>query len=352
MGLRTAARGSDTTQIQARRWCERNVMPDEIMVQEGYSAPLPTAPQVERVRGSNAYRLASPRWRSRLDSLRTFRVVALPLGVSGPVTTVVRLNGTTRTLEVLPHAEQLNRVFYDARLFAGVDYFMTSSSVRGRYLADSARFPVQAGFYALLGAAGEELARFRPAGSIDGPEIVVYRLGPRYREAIAARGEPDSLWWADCVPREYREAISGIAVESASGLPAWIGTLGTLYDQRVRPFAELMTLELAATGRWAAARGFALATHTVHPDDETAATLLSVASRLTGRPAAARAAIERLQAARPEAGRSPVVRFEYARALQQSGEHARAREMLRELSAAPPGDPIGEEARRLLARRS
>ncbi len=224
-GLRAGARGSDTTQIQARRWCERFLKPSDLMVQEGYSARLPTAHQMANARASDWFRKASPEWRERMERVRTYRVVALPFAVSGSITEVIRLpNGGARELDVLPHAEQLNQVFYDPRLFDGVEYFMTSSSIRDRYLADTKRFPVQAAFYRLLDTAGEEVVRFTPHGVVEGPEIVVRKLGSRYRAAIIARGGVDSLWWTRCVPREYRSQVTAMlgphpAPEKATRLP-------------------------------------------------------------------------------------------------------------------------------------
>jgi hypothetical protein len=257
---------------------------------------------------------------------------------------------------------------------------------------------------------------FAPRGTTEGPEIVVYKLGSRYRAAIRARGELDSLWWTNCVPREYRArvtammtprtdrgsrlasaparpgsevhseattrrvpilppppdtttdanlaaAVPGTATAVRRGLdptsvrpephqlPAWMKSLSPVYDRRVRMFVDLMTLHLAETGRWDPARQFALATHVVHPEDETAAIFLSIASRRGGRPGAARNALERTLAARPQAAASDPLRIEYARALRESGDPAAARRELIALARAPEGDPIGDEARRLLATR-
>jgi Dolichyl-phosphate-mannose-protein mannosyltransferase len=415
-GLRAGARGSDTTQIQARRWCERHLKPTDLLVQEGYSARLPTGHQVAAVRASGWFQKASPEWRERLEDVRTYRVVALPFAVSGSITEVVRLpNGKTRELDVLPHAEQLNQVYYDPRLFDGVDYFMTSSSVRDRYLADTKRFPVQSAFYRLLDTAGEEVVRFTPRGVVDGPEIVVRKLGSRYRAAILARGGLDSLWWTRCVPREYRDLVtalldptheaekpsrlpepvaqlpdSGIAsledslaledldldegsvvpaasdlvasepvrrpilpksewTEDEVGMAPWVGTLTTFYDRRVRAFAELMAVQLAETGQWEAARRFALATRVMHPDDEAAAIMLSVTSRHSGQPQAARAVIEHALDLRPPEARGGGLLLEYAHALRESGDRVNARLVLTALAEAPVGNVVGDEARRLLA---
>jgi hypothetical protein len=219
-GLRAASLGSDTTQLQARRWVEKFLRPTELLVQEGYSARLPTAAQAEIVRESAEYRLASKGWREKLDGITTYRVVPLPLSVSGRLTVTVQPVGAgAEELPVVEHADQLNQVFYDARLFAGVDYFMTSSAVRGRYERDGKRFPTQAGFYRLLDNAAEVVARFKSRGDVEGPEIVVYRLGSRYRAGIEMRGALDSLWWTASIMREFRERAGTLLVPRAPAPP-------------------------------------------------------------------------------------------------------------------------------------
>src|SRR5262249_6323518 len=45
-----AAQGSDTTQMEARRWCDQNLRADALLVQEGYAARLPTQLLRERLR--------------------------------------------------------------------------------------------------------------------------------------------------------------------------------------------------------------------------------------------------------------------------------------------------------------
>lgn len=219
-GLRAASLGSDTTQLQARRWIERFLRPTELLVQEGHSARVPTAAQAEVVRESPEYRLASARWRAKLDRIATYRVVPLPLAVSGRITVAVQPVGAgAEELPVVEHADQLNQIFYDPRIFAGVDYFMTSSAVRGRYERDAKRFPTQAAFYRLLENAAEVVARFRARGDVEGPEIVVYRLGSRYRAGIEMRGALDSLWWTACVMREFRERAGAVLVPRAPAPP-------------------------------------------------------------------------------------------------------------------------------------
>jgi hypothetical protein len=65
-------------------------------------------------------------------------------------------------------------VYYDPALYASADAFVVSGSVRERYRAEPARFPVQCAFYDRLESRWREAARIRPATG-DGPELVIYR---------------------------------------------------------------------------------------------------------------------------------------------------------------------------------
>jgi hypothetical protein len=51
--------------------------------------------------------------------------------------------GPAVDVEVFPHAADFNRMVYEPRLLQGVDYFATSSAVRGRFEADTARYAVE-----------------------------------------------------------------------------------------------------------------------------------------------------------------------------------------------------------------
>src|SRR5262249_40052937 len=71
-GVTTAARGIDTTQLAARRWCEANVARDELIVEEGYAARLPSALLIQNVATGPVYHLASDAARARFDAVRPF----------------------------------------------------------------------------------------------------------------------------------------------------------------------------------------------------------------------------------------------------------------------------------------
>ena len=214
-GVRVAWSGADTTPLQARRWADRHLRPGDVIVQEVSSANLVSETQLEERRAAPEFQLASQEIRARAAGVRTHRVVAIPPGDPGRVT--VRLataGGASREIEVFPNAAALHPLFYDPRLFVAADYVMTSSAVRARFEADPVRFAAPCALYRLLDATTEIVARFRPSGRVEGPEIVVYHIGSRYRSAAASLGTLDPLWWTATIPGGYRGLAARIAAEA------------------------------------------------------------------------------------------------------------------------------------------
>src|SRR5204862_4650731 len=125
-------------------------------------------------------------------------VVVVPLSVSGHCLAVLHPQGGPPQgveVAVFPHAVDFNQVFYDPRVFGLADYVLTSGAVRGRFEADSIRFRREVDLYRRLDRAADVVARFRPEGGRVGPEIVIYRLGDRFRSTLAPQGRLDPLWW-------------------------------------------------------------------------------------------------------------------------------------------------------------
>ena len=353
------ASGADT-RIEARRWCEAHLTPRDLVIQEHYGAPLLGRMDWLNVRGGETYALASPAVRKRYDERRWFSATTLPLAVVGSSANRVRpRSGPPVDVEVFPHAADFNHVVYDPRLFQGVDYFATSSAVRGRFTADPARYAVENRLYALVDAVAETAARFLPRAGGGGPEIVFYRLGPRAQRSLAAFGPLDTLWWAEAIPRAYRERAerlleperpSGGAVRLPDGTPAlWVLSLRAVYQYLFADFAIVMGSELADRGRYAEARRFAAANLVVAPEDEQACVLHAVCSAQLGELAASRAVIERsLRAYRAAGQDSPTLRLHYGEVLLNLGDRAGARRELEAVAAA--GGEVGAEARRRLDR--
>ena len=360
--LQAAQSGAESTQLEARRWCESNLAHDALLLQEAYAAHLPDCLLMQDARSAPAYRLASDKVRDRFDAIQCFHVVALPLQVSGSVVQSLAAKGSPPvTVPVVGHAIDLNRIYYDPSLFAGADYVMTSRAVRGRFEADSARHPVACALYRLLDSRAEVVARFGPHARTVGPEIVVYRIGPGFREAPEIQDEIDPHWWADAIPDEYRqsaqrllapnESAEWVAADSTFAVPpAWVRSLAGLYSGKVRAFAAEMANELALAGRDAAARALARATLEVLPGDAEACKVYAVCSGRMGRWRDARRATERTIAAQNGGEPEPGFALAHARALAHTGDPAGALRVLQSLATvAGEGDPVGQEARRMIA---
>ncbi len=219
-GLHAAWIGSDTTNLEARRWSERFLRPGDVMVQEDYSARLYSESQVLDAQSAPEYRLASPDARSGITSLRTYGVVTLPPPAAGRIVNLLQPERRApREIEVFPNASDLAQAFYDPRLYTACDYVMTSGAVRAPFELEPRRYPVECALYRLLDATCEVVVRFAPHGAVEGPEIRVYRIGSHFRSAVEARGALDSLWWSNSVPNGYR-ALAGRILAPPPHAPA------------------------------------------------------------------------------------------------------------------------------------
>jgi tetratricopeptide (TPR) repeat protein len=108
--------------------------------------------------------------------------------------------------------------------------------------------------------------------------VDIYRIGERARDEIVRAGPLHPLWWAECVPpafrSEYEELVvepaqrSGGALVRADGTVApWVEALAGFFDEDIRPFARLLSWELAHFDRYSAAAPLCEAVHVMHPDD-------------------------------------------------------------------------------------
>jgi len=141
--------GDDRREL-ARAWCVEHVSAGAVVAVEALGPELPDADERLWVEPD------TPLSESRRDALHrgpSFEVLGIPMTVHDPATTAT---------------------FYDLEQYLACDYVITSSSVRGRYEAEPASYPVQADFYRAL----ERLpvAYRSPARGALGPEIVVYHV--------------------------------------------------------------------------------------------------------------------------------------------------------------------------------
>ncbi len=358
-GVRAARSGSDTTQLQARRWLEKHLSAHEVLVQEEYGARLTTVREVQELARRPVFQRASPEWQQRFLSRPVFRVVGIPLAVSGRIAVRVPVaGGAEAELEVAPQVSTMSRIFYDPRLLNGVDYVLTSSAVRGRYEADSIRYPVERAFYRVLDESGTRAARFVTAGGTVGPEILIHRLDESSWSAILARfGRLDSDWWTAFVPPDYRERVDASAdrsrwnVESTAdgAVSPWRSSLQPLFSSRIRTFAYDLSRHLAELGRLEAAMPLARSIVDELPRDAVANDLFVWQASRVGAWEDARDAMERrLELADPASGDDPAVRLSYAQLLAQTGDLVSARrEARRVLDAAGVDEELRSSALRL-----
>lgn len=111
----------------------------------------------------------TPEQRARVDARRVYDIDVMPMYTIEP---------------------ERSAFYYDLRHCLGHDYVVTSSAVRGRYLADSVRFRPQNRFYADLDHYGRLVQRFGGVSNVRGPEIRFYQILPDSAAAmVRARGE-------------------------------------------------------------------------------------------------------------------------------------------------------------------
>jgi len=350
-GLAASVVSTDDTRIEARRWCEAHLQPGDVLVQEMYGAPLPDRATWLRYREFAEQTGVSAGWRGRIERMKWYDAVTLPLSVVGTTrVTVRRPDGSLIELEIFPHVVDLNQMVYEPRLLAGVDYVLTSGGVRRRFEAEPARFAPEMRLYALLDSTAEVATRIAPKRPNSGPDITVYHLGPRFRAALERLGGLEPLWWAACVPRAYREHANAVFTRAGevatlapratdSALSPWTRSLRRLFEDRLQALVADLAGALERRARCAPARDLARATLEMTPEDVTACLIFAQCSGRLGDWGAARAAIERTLAALEAAGGAPpVLRFEHAETLARTGDLERARLELERVAAS--GDPV------------
>lgn len=350
-GARAAITGTHDTRDQALAWFRARGFRDALVFEESYAADLPSLTRLREAAAQPAWALASAATRARFASLEGWHALTLPLMASGEITTTIAAgNGEPVPLTVLPLASAYEGVFYDPALLANADLVVTSSSVRGRFASDPARYPAEVAAYARLDRDAARLARFAPGAGVDGPEIVVYGMTDRFRTEAGAL---DPRTWTNAIPDSIRAhahaliggAPGGVPVEPwaspSAEPPAWARALTGVFDARVRPFLEDAAAERLALGPAASAAALARPGWVIAPQEQRGTLLYASALAADGRWDAVRAAIERARDALPADRLAPSLRHLHALALAHSGDAAAARAELAALRPRlAPGDPL------------
>lgn len=275
-GSRELFAGQDSTQQQARRWCEEHLAGGEVLVQEAYGVKLATPRKQEAIVRERYFRLATPTMRTRLKERKLFRVASIPMASSGRIAVPVRGHeGSLSQVTVFAQAADINRAFYDPGLYRGVDYLLVSGAMRRRYLAEPVRFAPQVEFYRRLEERAAVADRFAPRRGVTGPEIVIYRLGEDFwRDDAAASSGLDPLWWTSAVPESFASQVGGMP-PAADAVAPWVQALRPVFGEYVMPFALEVGMYLANRGRLAEAQEFAVTVLHLVPESDLAAQLFS-----------------------------------------------------------------------------
>ncbi len=354
--IRMAPAARQSTQRQALDWCREHLDHESLILTESYGPPLLSRRDATLDAESPLLTRASPAMRERFLGRPWFSVVRIPAQVAG--TCVVELRPAGRapvTVTVFRHASDFNRVLYDPRLLAGVDYVITSSAMRARFADDPERYAVPCAFYRLLDSAATVAARFDSRPGVSGPGIVIYRLAGT-RAAV-----PDTLgpwWWTERIPFEYRERADAILAPEgpvrtraagAAGAPEpWVLGLRDLYHSQLGYFAEDLAFNLVQLGRPAPARQLMASAIAINPGSEWSCLLMLEACRALGDWPGARAAFERTAAAAgPRHTFDSALVAEYAEALARTGSPEEAAAVRRSLTGnVTPRAPSARTSRR------
>jgi len=212
----------------AREWIDSSIAPGSLIACE------PAGPRLrsidEQMQLATLPRL-SPELQAKLDHAPAFSLADIPMTVHDPDAT---------------------HVFYDLRDLAGFDVVVVSGSVRARYLAEPARFPVQADFY-------EGLDRFwslryrTPSGLAKGPEILIYVMDSTRASGLEA-------WWRLRSARHQtpsRRPTSDVLAPVFAGRALCLTRAGRFEHAR-RLWPTALRWE-RAPGQWWYAQGLALA---------------------------------------------------------------------------------------------
>ena len=287
-GLGETIAKTDVPQVRAHRWLEEHIGTRDIVLLEPWGPRLPTLDERLTTLDDPRFAAASPELRRRYLARRWFHAVELPLKVGGRVAGgVIAADGRRHEVDVFPSALDANCVTYDPRLFALADFVVTSSAVRGRFEREPARYADICHVYHLLDRTATVVARVVPPSPAAGPTLIVYRIGPGARTALAVPGPLEPTWWTERIPDEYRRAVTGLgdapweadALQPNGTASPWVQSLAGVYQDHLLTFADRLALNLVDLGRCDAAQPLVEGTLLVLPDDPVA---VSLYERCTG----------------------------------------------------------------------
>lgn len=352
--------GSTHTQVLARQWLAAHATADEVIVSEPYCGALRSEIDDLPVRAHPAWARASAAAREAFLAWPRFRNVKLPLLVSGqvPFQTLDR-TGRTVVLDVAPHATDLNASYYAPALLWDVTWVQVSGSIRHRHEAAPGRYPAQLAWYRLLDAHAERAAVFAGERGAEGATVTIYRLGPRFRQALAeGHLDLDPLWWTRAVSADFRRdflaccappgARGGEApYDPEGGVAVWVRALGDHFERLYVPFLMQFAQHHLETGSLASSRRALLPILLLRPDLEPPLVLMVAVAERQGDLDAAEHVLARSLRAREALGADLTLsQLLQADLRRRQGRLAEARELAGRVLA----DPRASEQRRERAR--
>jgi hypothetical protein len=194
------------TRTDAQNWIESNLPSGAFIVTEGYGPDLLDPATVLQLDPQIRKRVLE-RWRER----PIFAVNTLPMYQTHP---------------------ERSAPFYTLLLYPDADYFITSSSIQGRYASEPERFPAQTDFYAQLQKSYKLVHEFSPRQP-DGIHLAVYETNQHDRPF----GARDSV----AAPAQLQRTP-----ENATGREAgFYFTMGTNYEYFHHPAEAAAAYKLA-----------------------------------------------------------------------------------------------------------
>jgi tetratricopeptide (TPR) repeat protein len=199
---------------------------------------------------------------------------------------------------------ELAAFYYDLRHYLPVDVIVTTSAVRGRYLAEPDLYPRQRAFYQDLERYAPVVFSARPDRFTRGPEIRIHRFRPAGRERLSRDRGP----LAPGFYREFLPTLHGPHFHTFVGEIAWQAyrkdqfAHAALYyqtleetwpDATARIFHSPHVMALIRIGEVDAARRRCEDALRDDPDNLEALVLLGLALEAAGEPSLAAAAYER-----------------------------------------------------------
>jgi len=279
-GWQIAREGALSTQIQARVWIEKNTDPASIIVQEEYGPSLFTRTRKRQRLGNPLAQEVGSDILREFRERPTYQVIIQPLAVSGSMTILDPATGVRHPM--FSHVSDFSGCFYNPELFAGTDYFITSSGVGKRYGNDPQRYPSQVQFYAWLESDGKLIKTFSSDGSTTGPEIKIYSLPRNDNRRYNSRRPAGLPWWASTISENFLEAIGQDAGHFDRS--TFVENLTPFFQSKIMPFL----LEMARAGyeerKFQTSAWFADQILEVVPDDLASCALYCRAQLALGKP--------------------------------------------------------------------